>query len=109
MAPKLCDFLFLLFLPEFEKILAKSFGQGELLQSFFIFQTTAHEKIETWKFFFLLKMAEIRREYNFRSDKSFLTIKSDFGNIKYEFRGKHRNKRNESFPCEKTNFMTSYL
>ena len=27
------------------------------------------------KFFFLLKMAEIRREYNFRSEKSFLIIK----------------------------------
>ena len=31
-------------------------------------------------------MPEILREYNFRSEKSFLIIKSDFGIIKYEFR-----------------------
>ena len=39
------------------------------------FQARGHEKLETWKFFFLLKMAEINREYNFRSEKLFSVIK----------------------------------
>ena len=42
------------------------------------FQTRAHEKLETWKFFFLLKMGEICREYNFRSGKSLLIRKKWF-------------------------------
>ena len=43
-APKLCDFLFLPFLPQFETILAKSIGQGVVTV---IFQTRGHEKLET--------------------------------------------------------------
>ena len=44
-------------------------------------------KIRDMKIFLSIKMAEIRREYNFRLEKSFLIIKSDFGIIKYKFRG----------------------
>ena len=72
MAPKLCDFLFFTLLPQFEKILSKSTGQGVATV---IFQTRGHEKLETQTFFFLLKISEIRRKYNFRSEKSFLIIK----------------------------------
>ena len=32
-------------------------------------------RIRDMKIFFLFKMAEIRRKYNFRSEKSFLIIK----------------------------------
>ena len=45
MAPKLSDFLHLPFLPQFEKIVAKSTGQGG--GSTVIFQTRGHEKLET--------------------------------------------------------------
>ena len=58
--------------PRFEKILAKSIGQGVATV---IFQTRDHEKLETGKFFFLLKLAEIHMEYNSRSEKPFLIIK----------------------------------
>ena len=46
--------------------------------------------------------------YNFGSRKSLLAIKRDFGIIKPDFRGLI-SERNESFTCEKTHFMTSYL
>ena len=53
-------------------------------------------------------MAKICRGYNFGSRKPLLAIKRDFGIIKPDFRGLI-SERNESFPCEKTHFMTSYL
>ena len=55
------------FLPQFEKIKTKSFDQGVVT---IIFQMRGHEKLETWKFLFLLKMADVCREYNFRSEKN---------------------------------------
>ena len=35
----------------------------------------SHKKLETWKCFVLLKMDEIRREYNFRSEKFDIYLK----------------------------------
>ena len=43
-----------------------------------IFQTSGHEKLETWKFFFLLKVAEICSKYTCRSEKPFFIIKKWF-------------------------------
>ena len=54
-------------------------------------------------------MAEIRREYNFRSEKSFLIIKKVIlASLNTNSGGKHRNAMDRSLG-EKTNFMTSYL
>ena len=63
---------FFTFSPQFETILAKSIRQGVATV---IFQTRGYEKLETWKFLFLLKMAEISRENNCRSEKPFLITK----------------------------------
>ena len=46
MAPKLCDFLFLPFLAQNERILAKSVRQGGGVAAV-VFQATVLEKLET--------------------------------------------------------------
>ena len=53
-------------------------------------------------------MVQIRRGYNFESEKKILIVKSDFGIINQEFEGQI-SKRNELLRCDKTNFKTSCL
>ena len=53
-------------------------------------------------------MAEIRREYNFRSEKIIFDNKKVILASLNTIPGVNL-ERNESFPREKTNFMTSYL
>ena len=54
------------FLPQFEKRLAKSMYKGGYYNHFFKQVVMKHERHGN---FLLLKMAEIYREYNFRSEK----------------------------------------
>ena len=68
MAPKLFGF----FLHNLKQIFSKIDWPDGVATV--IFQTRGHE-ISDIKFFLLFKMAEIRREHNFRSEKSFFDNK----------------------------------
>ena len=61
------------------------------------------------QFFFSLKIAEIRRGYNYGSEKPFgITEKVILAQFNPTFGDKYRNAMNRS-RAEKTTFMTSYL